>query len=222
MPESREQTSCGNHPAHLSLHQNFLPLFVPGLDPKCMAISVHRTGPLHDSAQKEVMDKVYVVLVASAGVFHIPEKNGLPVDVPILGGMSPLGEVMRIGEGVEHLGFCFYGSGGTPVVNGFVSPSANSKAAMDSSGAREKATFETAQTVANKINFTMDHLCEAGTPLALCVTGKALPPWFYDDKLKSGDEKWYILSYRLGNLAGRSYMDGLCCNQEFKGYVMTL
>jgi hypothetical protein len=120
---------------------------------------------------------------AGACRFRLPEKNGLPVDVPIEDGMSPLGEVMRIMHGLLLLGFHFYGSGGVLVVNGFVSPSANSKAATDSSGGRDGATFETAQTVENKVNFTMDQLCERGSIIAMFVAGKALPAEFHDKSL---------------------------------------
>jgi hypothetical protein len=101
---------------------------------------------------------------------RLAEKNGLPFDVPIGEGMSTLGEVTRIVASILAIGFFFFGSGGVPVANGFVSPSATSKAATDSSGARNGATFEAAQTVANKANFTIDQLCELGTPIAfLCL-----------------------------------------------------
>jgi hypothetical protein len=106
------------------------------------------------------------------GILRLAEKNGLPFDVPIGEGMSPLGEVMRIVASTLAIGFFFFGSGGVPVANGFVSPSASSKAAKNSSGARGGATFEAAQTVANKVNFTMDQLCELGTPIAFFVSRK--------------------------------------------------
>jgi hypothetical protein len=129
--------------------------------------------------------------------FVFLKKNGLPVDVPIKDGMSPLGEVMRITHGLLLLGFHFYGSGGVPVVNGFVSPSANSKAATDSSGGRDGATFETAQTVENKVNFTMDQLCERGSIIAMFVAGKALPAEFHDKSLPPGEQAMCLGTYRV-------------------------
>lgn len=141
------------------------------------------------------------VSVASTCIFRLPEKNGLPVDVPVIAGSSPLGEMMRIVDKQERLGFNFFGSGGVPVVNGFVSPSANSRAATDLSGGRDGATFETAQTVANKANYTMDQLCERGTPIAMFVAGKALPRSFYDSVLAPGEQAFYLGTYRVEQCA---------------------
>lgn len=138
---------------------------------------------------------------ANSCIFRLPEKNGLPVDVAIASGMSPLGEIMRIVGDLPRLGFYFYGSGGTPVVNGFVSPSANSKAATDSSGGREGATFETAQSIANSLNYTMDLLCERGTPMSHFVAGKALPLEYHDPELKSGEQAFYLGPYRVEQCA---------------------
>ena len=144
---------------------------------------------------------------AGCCIFRLPEKNGLPVDVAIESGMSPLGEVIRVVQGMARLGFCFFGSGGVPVVNGFVSPSANSKAATDSSGARDGATFETAQSVSNKANFTMDQLCERGTPIAMFVAGKALPDQFQDRNLPPGEQAIYLGTFRVTQCAQEDLME---------------
>ena len=125
-------------------------------------------------------------------IFRLAEKNGLPTDGPIEEGMSPLGEVIRIFNGILQKGFFFYGSGGVPVVNGFVSPSANSKAATDATGARDGATFEAAQTVENKVNFTIDQVCERGCPLAMFIAGKALPAKYRDESLPPGEQCMYL------------------------------
>ena len=83
-------------------------------------------------------------------------------------------------------------------MNGFVSPSANSKATTDFSGARDGATFETAQTVENKTNFTMDQLCERGSPIAMFVSGKALPLQFHDQTLTPASEQaMYMGTFRV-------------------------
>jgi hypothetical protein len=58
----------------------------------------------------------------------LPEKNGLPVDVPIISGLSPLGGVKGLGKPTSSWFYLLW-LWGVPVVNGFVSPSANSKAA---------------------------------------------------------------------------------------------
>jgi hypothetical protein len=133
------------------------------------------------------------------GIFRLAEKNGLPTDEPIPSGMSPLGELLRIVAFLLRIGFYFFGSGGVPVVNGFVSPSANSKAATDADGARNGATFETAQTVDNRCNYTMDQLCERGPPIPMFLAGKALPREYYDESLfeeSEGEQVMYLGPYR--------------------------
>ena len=151
---------------------------------------------------------------AGCGILRLPEKNGLPFDVPIANGMSPLGEVMRIVACVRPIGFFFFGSGGVPVVNGFVSPSAGSKAATDSSGARDGATFEAAQTVANKVNFAMDQLCELGTPIAFFVSGKALPVGFCDRSLQEGQQQaMHLGTHRVMQCAQEDPLDKEAMNQ---------
>jgi hypothetical protein len=42
---------------------------------------------------------------AGCGILRLAEKNGLPFDVPIGEGMSPLGEVMRIVASILAIGF---------------------------------------------------------------------------------------------------------------------
>jgi hypothetical protein len=130
-------------------------------------------------------------------IFRLPEKNGLPVDGTIETGLSPLGELIRIFRGLARHGFIFFGSGGVPVVNGFVSPSANSRAATDFSGSRDGATFEAAQSVSNKANYSMDQLCERGSPVPMFVTGNALPKQFRDVALPPGEQAMYLGTYRV-------------------------
>jgi hypothetical protein len=147
------------------------------------------------------------IWAANACVFRLPEKNGLPVDVPIISGLSPLGEVLRVLGNQPRLGFIFYGSGGVPVVNGFVSPSANSKAATDATGGRDGATFEAPQTVANKANFTMDQLCERGTPVPMFATGKAFPVRFYDPDLSATEQGILVGMYRIEQQAQQDALE---------------
>lgn len=46
------------------------------------------------------------------------------------------------------------------------------------------AFFETAQTIRNKYNATMEQICENGTPIVVFVAGRALPHSCYDPRLK--------------------------------------
>ncbi len=159
------------------------------------------------------------VLQAGACILRLPEKNGLPVQSPIAIGMSPLGEVMRVVAGKKRLGLTFYGSGGTPVVNGFVSPSPNSQAATNVSGGRNGATFETPQTVENKANLTMDQLCERGSPIPIFVTGKVLPDEFHDKTLPKGEQSMYLGPYRITQCAQQEPLDRTAINEMISFYI---
>jgi hypothetical protein len=132
------------------------------------------------------------ISMANAMIIRIREKNGLPIDTDIQLGQSPLGEMIRIDQGLARLGFEFYGSGGNPITNGAAPASANSKGATNESGAREGATFETAQTIRNQVNATMEQLCERGTPICVFGAGKVLPD--YDPE---NEQAYYYGVYKV-------------------------
>ncbi|WP_288993368.1 hypothetical protein, partial [uncultured Marinobacter sp.] len=123
------------------------------------------------------------IWLANAIVLRIPEKNGLPFDLPIQEGMSPIGELLRIDEGKERLGFYFYGSGGNPVISGFVSPDAKARKTATMT-AVEGATFESTQTITNKMNSVMEQICESSRPVAVFLAGSVLPKSCYDPNLQ--------------------------------------
>jgi hypothetical protein len=54
------------------------------------------------------------ICLANALVLRLQEKNGLPFNLSIQNGLSPIGELLRINAHQERLGFYFYGSGGNP------------------------------------------------------------------------------------------------------------
>jgi hypothetical protein len=118
------------------------------------------------------------VWTANAMILRLVEKNGMPTDTDIDSGLSPLGEIQRLQKNRARKGFEFYGSGGNPVVTGFVRPNANAK------GSTEGATFETCQTVSNKLNFTMEQICERGCPMVVILGGDVLPPQYRDRVLQ--------------------------------------
>jgi hypothetical protein len=134
--------------------------------------------------------------MANAIILCLPEKNALPTDLPIEEGMSPIGELLRIDQGVARKGFDFYGSRGNPVINGFVSPDAKSWKTTYQSAA-EGATFESAQTVANKSNFVMQQLCEHDQPVAVFLLGHVLPQSAHDSALKDSEQSVYMGTYQV-------------------------
>jgi hypothetical protein len=48
----------------------------------------------------------------------------------------------------------------------------------------------------NKANFTMDQLCEQGTPVPMFATGKAFPVRFYDPDLSATEQGILVGMYR--------------------------
>ena len=107
----------------------------------------------------------------------------MPYGEEIESGLSPLGEIQRLQSGKPRSGFVFYGSGGNPVQNGLVSPSPKTKV----SGAG--ATFETCQTVLNKLNYTMEQICERGSPIVVVLAGSVLPNKYKDPALGLSEEQ---------------------------------
>jgi hypothetical protein len=53
-------------------------------------------------------------------ILRLPPKSGLPVDVDIELGMSPMGELLRIDKDLDRIGFSFHGSGGGCVIIGLL------------------------------------------------------------------------------------------------------
>jgi hypothetical protein len=124
------------------------------------------------------------VLFANAVILRLPEKNGLPYDVPIEEGMSPLGEIKRImKDSSSRIGFDLFGSGGNAAIAGATPPDANSKKTVSKTAAAG-AVFESSQTILNKLNAIMELICERGTPIVVFVTGEALPKKYYDFELQ--------------------------------------
>jgi hypothetical protein len=120
---------------------------------------------------------------ADAINLRLPPKSGLDVSLPIIEGQSPIGEILRIDEGLPRLGFPFHGSGGNAVTNGLAPPDAKAFKCT-SQGAAVGATFETAQTVSNKMNRVMEQICESGMPLKVFLSGEMLPLALYDKNLQ--------------------------------------
>ena len=113
---------------------------------------------------------------------RLPPKSGLPIDSEIIEAKSPIGELLRIDDGRAREGFIFYGSGGNPVINGLAPPDAKAKKTV-SRDAAEGATFETCQSILNKMNRIMQQICESGRPLKVFLSGDMLPKHLYDDSL---------------------------------------
>jgi hypothetical protein len=115
------------------------------------------------------------------------EKNGLTVFPSVANdGMSawpgalvdtdsPSGEV-ECDLSVSHAreGFPANASGGNAVIAGLVLPNV----------AGDGATFETAQSVSNKLNHAMELICEQGTPISVFLAGDMLPEKCHDPWLK--------------------------------------
>jgi hypothetical protein len=114
---------------------------------------------------------------------HLPEKNGLPFDQALEMGSSPLGELLQIDKGEERTGFEFCGSGGNPVINGFVLPDLRSRKTTSATAA-EGATFKTCQTVTNWLNAVMEQICESTRPMAVFLAENVLPVSKYDQNLQ--------------------------------------
>jgi hypothetical protein len=124
-------------------------------------------------------------------IFRLPGKNALPVVCEINEGMAPLGEVMRVLENFFVVGMAaqqngrsdgrkgcqFFGSGANGVVSG-ANPSDPKK-----NDVRESATFETYQTIKNKLNSVIVLVCEKRTPLVVIVAGPIFPKQFHDKTL---------------------------------------
>ena len=113
------------------------------------------------------------IWMANAIIIRVVEKNGLPIDSDVLNSQSPIGEILRIRAGQKREGFEFHGSGGNPVINGATPANANSKGATSSIGARDGASFETSQSVTNKLNLVMEQICERGSPCLLYTSDAA-------------------------------------------------
>jgi hypothetical protein len=124
------------------------------------------------------------IWLANAFVLRLPEKNGIPFDLPIKHGLSPIGELLGIDAHQERLGFYFYGSGGNPVISGFVSPNAKNRKTASKTGV-EGAIFESTQTITNKMNSVMQQICEISRPLAVFLSGTVLLKTCYDSILQS-------------------------------------
>jgi hypothetical protein len=116
-------------------------------------------------------------------ILRLVAKSGLPVDVDIVDGMSPVGELMRIDKGLPRTGFSFHGSGGGSVITGLAPPDAKARKTI-SKEAAEGATFETAQTVMNKNNRTMEQICESGRAVKVYLSGDVVPVSMYDSELE--------------------------------------
>jgi hypothetical protein len=114
---------------------------------------------------------------------RLPPKSGLPVNCKIIEGHSPIGELLRIDSGRRRLGFRFHGSGGNPVINGLAPPDAKARKTTTKDAA-EGATFETPQSVLNKMNQIMQQICESGRPLKVFLSGDILPKGLYDKDLE--------------------------------------
>ena len=123
------------------------------------------------------------IWMANALVLRLPVKNGLPTNLPVEEGLSPLGELLRIDAHDSRLGFFFYGSGGNPVVTGFASPDPNT-CRTASITAVEGACFENTQKVTNKMNLVMQQICEQSRPVVVFLSGACLPSMFYDSTLQ--------------------------------------
>jgi hypothetical protein len=115
---------------------------------------------------------------------RIAGKSGLPVEVEIIKGMSPIGELLRIDAGLPRIGFPFHGSGGNAVTNGLAPPSATAHKTTSGTAA-EGATFESSQSVLNKNNRVMLQICEASRPVKVFLAGDVLPPCLYDKQLQT-------------------------------------
>ena len=109
------------------------------------------------------------IWTANAVILRLVENNGLPIEHDIDKGLSPLGEIQRVSKNQPRKGIMFYGSGGNPSIKGVALPNPNSKAATAG------ATFESVQTVSNKLNMTMEQICERGSPIAVILAGDVLP-----------------------------------------------
>ena len=114
---------------------------------------------------------------------RLPSKSALPINLPIIEGRSPLGELQRIDAGLERLGCDFHGSGGGNVINGLAPPDPKSKKTA-SKHAAVGATFETSQTCLNKMNLVMEQICESIRVVSLYLSGDMLPKKYYDKELE--------------------------------------
>jgi hypothetical protein len=117
---------------------------------------------------------------------RIIEKNGLTLFPSIVNDCvsarpgslvdsdSPLGEVERIwSESRVREGFPVNAA----VITGLVLPNARGAVAGDG------ATFKTAQSVSDKLNHTMELICERGTPISVFIAGDILPVKCHDPSL---------------------------------------
>jgi hypothetical protein len=130
---------------------------------------------------------------------RIIEKNGLTLFPSIMndgvsarpGSLidsdSPLGEVERIwSESRVREGFPVNASGGNAVIAGLVLPNARGAVAGDG------ATFETAQSVSNKLNHIVELICERGTPISVFLAGDILPVKYHDPSLMGVAQGMYM------------------------------
>ena len=120
---------------------------------------------------------------ANAINLRLPSKSALPINLPIIEGRSPIGELQRIDAGLERLGCDFNGSGGGNVINGLAPPDPKSKKTA-SKHAAVGATFETSQTCTNKMNLVMEQICESIRVVSLYLSGDMLPKKYYDKELE--------------------------------------
>ena len=137
------------------------------------------------------------IWMANAIILRVVEKNGLPLEQEVVDGQSPIGEILRIRSSRKREGFEFHGSGGNPVVNGATPADANSKGATSSTGARDGATFETNQSVSNKLNLVMEQICERGTPIVVFAAGKVLPDNLANKKSQKDEQALLMGVYQV-------------------------
>jgi hypothetical protein len=110
--------------------------------------------------------------MTASGLFvRLPEKNGLPMDLPNnkANRLSPIAEMERIIDRKPRTGFIFFRSGGNCTLKGQAPPSEAAR------NAGEGAFFEHEQSVKNPYNFGMEILAEQGTPVAVWGAGNLFP-----------------------------------------------